>query len=606
MPSGAGSGSLSSGGTVESVGTDVGAGVVVDVVVVGQSGSQIVVVVVVDDVLDVDSGTVVVVVVVVAPGRVVVVVVVVVVVGGRHVGPGSVVVVGGSVVLVELVVVVVPVGGAVVVVAGTVVVVVPGGVVGGTDVGAVVGAVLGDVVGPAVVGGAVVVDVGCEVGGVVVPGAASGVDVELAMDGSDVNVASLSSAWAADGSAAVRPRTDAASATTDRAARCGRRVRAWSVIEFGAPEWARWHTPGARLSARGRAVVSATVGIVAAVSEQPPVPEPPDVAADAETSQATAPQADGGRAEAQRDAAEPDPYRDTRPEAILAVDIGASKFATGLMTMRGSLIDRSRVETERDVGPQSHFAALAGIVQEQLDRAERHHKVRVRAIGVASAGPIERGCETVSPIGLESWRRFPLRQHLADLTGLPVHGDLDARALALAEGWLGAAKGLDSFAAMIVSTGIGGGFVIDGKLLEGASGNAGQVGHIIVEPGGRRCQCGARGCLEAEASGYAIETITGRSTSEPTYDIMRRTGKLVGRAAGMICNALDLDLVVVGGAVALGFAATFYNAAQEEIDEVAKVGVGARARITPARLGDQGSLIGAGAVGLRGLRRDGR
>lgn len=293
-------------------------------------------------------------------------------------------------------------------------------------------------------------------------------------------------------------------------------------------------------------------------------------------------------------------------DAILAVDIGGTKFAAGVVTSRGVLLDRSRVEVERDVGPQSHFAALVSVVGEQLDRARSHHGVNMRAIGIGCAGPIERNCETVSPINIPAWRKFPLREHLAEFTGLPVHGDLDAKALALAEGWLGAARGERSFCAMTVSTGIGGGFVIDGELLDGASGNAGHVGHIIVEPGGRRCGCGARGCLEAEASGLAIEAITGRPPSEPTYDIMRRTGKLVGRAAGMICSTLDLDLVVVGGAVALGFAATFYNAAQEEIDEVARVGQGPAARITPARLGDQGPLIGAGAVGLRGVRRASR
>jgi glucokinase len=294
------------------------------------------------------------------------------------------------------------------------------------------------------------------------------------------------------------------------------------------------------------------------------------------------------------------------PEVILAIDIGGTKFATGLVTMRGALIDRSRVEVERDVGPQSHFAALAGIVNEQIDRAHGQHGVAVRAIGIGCAGPVERQCETVSPVNIPAWRRFPLRSHLADLTGLPVYGDLDAKALALAEGWLGAARGVSSFCAMTVSTGVGGGFVIDGELLDGMTGNAGHVGHIIVEPGGRRCQCGARGCLQAEASGVAIEAITGRPPTEPTYDIMRRTGRLVGRAAGMICTAMDLDLVVVGGGVALGFAATFFNAAQEEIDAVARVGQGAAARITPVRLGDQGPLIGAGAVGIRGIRRTGR
>ena len=156
---------------------------------------------------------------------------------------------------------------------------------------------------------------------------------------------------------------------------------------------------------------------------------------------------------------------------------------------------------------------------------------------------------------------------------------------------------------MTVSTGVGGGIVLDDELLDGATGNAGHVGHVIVEPGGRRCGCGARGCLEAEASGLAIEAITGRSPTEPTYEIMQRTGKLVGRAAASICNALDLSLVVVGGSVALGFAATFFHSAQNSLDEHTRLPYSRGARITPTRLGDGGPLIGAGAVGWRGLRR---
>lgn len=293
-------------------------------------------------------------------------------------------------------------------------------------------------------------------------------------------------------------------------------------------------------------------------------------------------------------------------DVILAVDVGGSQFEAGLMTFRGSLLDRSRAPIPSDVGPQSHFAALAAVVGEQLAQAEAQRDIRVRAIGIGCAGLIERNCEAVSPPGISSWRSFPLRRHLQDLTGLPVYGDLDAKALALAEGWLGAGRNVSSFCAITVSAGIGGGFVIDGELLDGATGNAGHVGHIIVEPGGLRCACGGRGCLEAEASGLAIEAITGRSADQPTYDIMRRTGRLVGRAAGMICTSMDLDLVIVGGAVAFSFAATFFNAAQEEIDAVARVGQGAAARITPVRLGDRGALIGAGAVGLRGIRRAGR
>lgn len=288
---------------------------------------------------------------------------------------------------------------------------------------------------------------------------------------------------------------------------------------------------------------------------------------------------------------------------MLAVDIGGSKFATGLVTMRGELLDRARVPVARDVGPQSHFTALAGVVTDLLERAHEQHEVEVRAVGIGTAGPITRQCETVSPINLPGWRDFPLRARLAELTSLPVYGDLDAKALALGEGWLGAARGVPNFCAMTVSTGVGGGIVLDGELLEGESGNAGHVGHIIVEPNGRRCGCGARGCLEAEASGLAIEAITGRPPTEPTYDIMQRTGRLVGRAAASICNALDLGLVVVGGSVAFGFAATFFNAAQEELDRHTVAGRSPGARIIGARLGDRGPLVGAGAVAIRGMHR---
>ena len=225
-------------------------------------------------------------------------------------------------------------------------------------------------------------------------------------------------------------------------------------------------------------------------------------------------------------------------------------------------------------------------------------------VGVGSAGPITRNCESVSPVNIPAWREFPLRQRLAEVTATRVYGELDGKALALAEGWQGAAKGLSDYCVLTVSTGIGGGIVLDGELLDGASQNAGHVGHIIVEPNGRRCGCGARGCLEAEASGLAIEAITGRSPTEPTYEIMQRTGRLVGRAVASLCTLLDLELVVVGGGVALGFAATFFNAAQEELSTSARLPYTRHARITPTRLGDRGPLIGAGAVGIRGMRRN--
>ncbi len=291
------------------------------------------------------------------------------------------------------------------------------------------------------------------------------------------------------------------------------------------------------------------------------------------------------------------------PDVVLAVDVGAERFESALVTAAGAILDRRSVDVIDERNAEAHFEALSGIVTELVMAAAEHHDVGVAGVGVGSIGRIERGLVTVSPAAIGSWRKFPLKRRLEELTELNVYGDLDARALALAEGWLGAAQGHQNFCTIIVSSSIAGGLVLDDDLVEGATGFGGQVGHVIVEPGGRRCICGAQGCLDAEASGAAIESITGRPLTEPTYEIMQRTGRFVGQAAATVCNTLDLTLVVVGGTIARNFAATFLHSAQVALEEYAHLPYSRGARITPSRLGDNGPLIGAGAVGWRGLRR---
>ena len=286
---------------------------------------------------------------------------------------------------------------------------------------------------------------------------------------------------------------------------------------------------------------------------------------------------------------------------MLAVDVDGARFSAGLVTARGELIDRARVDVDPDAGPESHYTGVAAVASEMLEVAERRVGTRVVAVGVGVDGPLD-DLDAVSPASLPAWRDFPLRRRLVELTGLAVFGDVDAKVLALAEGWQGAAQGHTNFCAITVGTTVGSGIVLDNDLL-GAGAGGGNIGHVTVVPGGRRCRCGAQGCLDAEASGLAIEAITGRPPSEPTYEIMLRTGRLVGRAAASVCNALDLSLVVVGGSVAAGFAATFFHAAQTELDERAAQPYSSGARITPSRLGETGPLMGAGAIGWRGARR---
>jgi glucokinase len=276
-------------------------------------------------------------------------------------------------------------------------------------------------------------------------------------------------------------------------------------------------------------------------------------------------------------------------------------MAVGIVAPDGRVLVRRQTPTPQDVDGDALFALLADEIV--AVRSVGDGIVDPVVVGVGCGGPMVAGGESVSPLNIPAWRQFPLRRRLAELTGLPTAVDNDAKALALGEGWIGAAAGVDDFLAMVVSTGVGGGIVLDGRLLDGGDGNAGHVGHVIVEPDGRRCACGARGCLEAEASGSAIAAITGRPAAEADDAVRVRTGTLVGRAVASVCNLLDLRLAVVAGSVALGYGATFFDAAQAELDRSARLAFSAGAVIRPAGLGPDGPLVGAAAVGWRGELR---
>ncbi len=278
-------------------------------------------------------------------------------------------------------------------------------------------------------------------------------------------------------------------------------------------------------------------------------------------------------------------------ETVVAVDIGGTKLAVGIVGRDGRIHERRLVPTPRDVDADALFDTLAAAIDD-LGDAARH----ASAVGVGCGGPMTRGGETVSPLNIPAWRDFPLRARLTEHCRLPVRVDNDAKALARGEGWIGAAAGVRDFIAMVVSTGVGGGIVVDGRLLEGTAGNAGHIGHVIVEPDGAICGCGAHGCVEAEASGTAITRITGRPPAEASPEVRARTGRLVGRAIASVANLLDLQLAVVSGSVALGYGDAFFEAAQAEIDARSRLDFSRGTRVVPGALRDDGPLVGAAAV----------
>lgn len=217
------------------------------------------------------------------------------------------------------------------------------------------------------------------------------------------------------------------------------------------------------------------------------------------------------------------------------------------------------------------------------------------ACGVGCGGPMTQ--TAVSPLNIQAWRDFPLLARLQKELSMPIVVDNDAKALASGEGRWGAARGLRNFLAMVVSTGIGGGLVLDGRLINGESGNAGHIGHVIVEPNGQLCECGARGCVEAEVSGTAIEKLFGSPADAP-LEWRQRTGMLVGRAIANVVSLCDVQHVFIAGSVAFGFGDDFLQAARQEVAARSQLSFAQNCEVEFAGLGPQSPLLGAASLGF--------
>ncbi len=276
----------------------------------------------------------------------------------------------------------------------------------------------------------------------------------------------------------------------------------------------------------------------------------------------------------------------------LAIDIGASKVDIAVVQRDGSLLARGRLNVVEHAS--SLFEGIVSLAQEVRG------DISLTTVGVGSAGPMTHGGETVSPLNIPSWRSFPLRDQLREALNLEVYVDGDARALALAEGAYGGARECTSYLSMVVSTGVGGGIVLNGRLLDGATGNAGHVGHLNVVPNGALCSCGAYGCLEAEASGHGIEERTGRPANEADQATRLRTGHLVGRAVGTLASVLDFQHCFIAGSVALGYGDEFFSEATKAARSVAMLVYSHDIEIRPSELGSDGPILGAALVGWRG------
>lgn len=298
-------------------------------------------------------------------------------------------------------------------------------------------------------------------------------------------------------------------------------------------------------------------------------------------------------------------------EPVLAVDIGGTKLAAALGFAGGRLAAVTEVATPPGASGEALFGELVGLLEQVLDGRW------VARIGVGCGGPMRWEQGVVSPLNIPGWREFPLSARLTEhFAGAEVRLHNDAVAVAVGEHWAGAGRGARALLGVVVSTGVGAGLVLDGRVLAGPTGNAGHLGHVVVDPRGPACECGGQGCAEAVARGPALAqwavdrgwlgaaradaVAAGASAGDPVaVAALHRSGAAVGVALSSAAALLDLDRVVVGGGVA-GAGDSFFGPLRAAFHRHARISFARRCQVLPAALGRQAGLVGAAGLWLGG------
>jgi glucokinase len=307
--------------------------------------------------------------------------------------------------------------------------------------------------------------------------------------------------------------------------------------------------------------------------------------------------------------------------AVLGIDIGGTKLAAAVIARDGTLLASDRTATFGGGTDEELFAVLERLCRQVVDQAGRD----IDAVGVGCGGPMQYPSGIVSPLNIPAWQAFPLRARLADTFDRPAIVDNDAKALALGERWRGAGRGSNNMLGMVVSTGVGGGVILDGRLLHGHAGNAGHIGHIIVWPDGPLCGCGARGCVEGVASGTGLARRLGvaldqgvatslargadavaiaesaRAGDALAQELFRTAGAGVGRGIASAAALLDLELVVIGGSIALRAWDLLGPPLEAELQRSARLDFTRTVRVVRAELGDTAGLFGAALLAFDAL-----
>ena len=292
-------------------------------------------------------------------------------------------------------------------------------------------------------------------------------------------------------------------------------------------------------------------------------------------------------------------------QAALAIDVGATKIAVGLVTPDGQVLAREDVSSK-----VASADSLNSSLVEAISDVCHRYGVRIMGAGIGSAGPIDNVKGTINPVNIPHWVDFSLVDFVREVSGIQsVRIIGDATALTYAEYLLGAGRGAKNLMGIVVSTGIGGGVVLNGSLHEGRTGNAGYIGHSIVVQGGNLCVCGQRGCVEAYASGTNMARDCGVDNFEAVAEAARKGDAqavaAIEKGAAVLATGLlnavalmDLDTIVVGGGVMLADDVYWPILVKHFEKEMAALNFPGNVALKKATLGKDSGLVGAGLVGF--------
>jgi glucokinase len=307
-----------------------------------------------------------------------------------------------------------------------------------------------------------------------------------------------------------------------------------------------------------------------------------------------------------------------RGRNVFGIDMGGTNLRVALGSPAGELLDKRFRATQAEPGAEAGIKALTEMMEE-LAAANNLRMSDIGATGVGVPGPSNPATGVLlNPPHLPGWHNFPVAGRLEAATGIPTRLENDAQLAAYGEFHRGAGRGTRHLLYVTISTGIGGGIVIDGKLYIGAGGTAGEVGHIVIDPDGPICGCGRRGHLEAVASGTAmariaaeriaagetsslsrLEKITAKAIGDAAdagdalaQAVLRDSGRLLGLGLGGLLNILDPEVLVLGGGVIM-IGPAFLDHVHPAIKESAFESTYSHVRIVTVELGQDAGLVGA-------------